>query len=948
MKWLKPFCIIVLFLPFISAQNLSNELKTEALQKINLGLFGEAIALLNNFISANPQDPSGYHYRGMCYEKRSQFEMAVYDYRSCLKLAPNNADYKKDLEAAINSWNSLLYNKIIGYKREIAINPSNPANYLEIGKCYKNLGEWEKAEKWYDDYLNREEASSDEILRFTEILSKTHHLEKGEKILKKYVEKYPDDHRLWSRYGYFTMWLGKKKISKEAFEKALALRPFFKEAMDGYDLVRGKGYVYTVNDTTIRYNYGLPVKRTYQGYLIDNLYKQIKKNPSSSETRSKLIDELVKHNRFEEVNEQLKILGKDYKDKKDFEQLKESIDQKRTNYYNLRIAEIKVKLGKNPNDRESILKLSEYLSYLDQNDDAISILKNYLINNPNDKDVKFRLAELLVWNNEYSESKLLLSDLQFSDPSNIEYNLLFGQVCTWSGDYSDEAVNALELVLSKDTDNYQALYTLANLQYQKNNLAEANLFLNKAEKINPGNEELFKLHFLLDKKKQQNILDERYRQLTKARELVTQKKCDEAIDIYRKLISLSDEVQLKKELAEAYLCKNDFENSINIYDELILNDRNNYDLLKQRAKIYSWSGNYISALNDLSKLNSIKDSDSEIKLMLADTYFYLKDFTKAKKVYDELLSVSPDSYILKQRMSWFGPTSGNEFSFSGFPAYTMLSPEANYFADNFDFLYSTYGLKCEIGLNRYLSLGIGGYSGILANDSVHTNISILKSFAISRFTKNLSLTVSVGVINFPASINRVNGEIVFRSEEKKLYSFSAGFFSMDAAQILYSPFLVEQRLISNMLKIDGNYFIKKSWKFSGDFSFFSISDKNRGNRLRLQLGKFIGKNLIAGYEYYLYSFKDQKQNYWSPENFETHSIWTEWNITDTEKLSAKLNGKLGYLPAEKFVLREFSGTASYKFNNSFTLQGSAGFSTTIQSGRGYSSTTFSLTAFWNL
>ncbi len=948
MKWSLLILISISFCPFITSQNNTNKLKSEAIHNIEIGLFGEAIELLNNYISANPQDPSGYYLRGGCYEKRSQYELAVYDYRSCIKLAQNNKEYQNDLNRAVNLWYSLLYNKIVGYEREIAINPETPVNYLEIGKCYKNLGEWEKAETWYDEYLKREEASSDEVLRYTEILSKTHHLEKGEKILKQYVEKYPDDHRLWSRYGYFTMWLGKKNESIKAFEKALALRPYFKEAMDGYDLVRGKGHVYTVNDTTSKYNYGLPVKKNYPGYLIDNLYYQLKKDPSKNEVRFKLVNELITHNRFEEAKEQINLLEKVFKGKNEFEELKTTFNKKSTQFYSQKISELKLKLEKNPNDSKSILKLSEYLNNLDQSEDAIGLLENYLSNNPNDEKVSFELAKLLAWNGEYKKAKLLLAKLLSSDSKKSDYNLLYGQVCTWSGDYSNEAVNALELVLKNDPNNFQALYTLANLQYQKNNLVDAGSLLNKAEIVNPGNEELIKLHFLISKKREQNILDERYIQLTKARELVTQKKCDDAINIYKNMISESDDIHLQKELAEAYLCKNDYESAIGIYDRLIFNDKNNFEFLKQRAKIYFWSGNYISALNDLNKLNLMDDSDSEIKLMMADSYFYLKDYSKSRKIYNEMLVESPGSYILQKRMSWFGPDSDNEFSLSGFPAYTMLSPEANYFADNFGFLYSTYGLKFELGVNQFLSLGVGGYGGILANDSVHTNLSIIKGFAIGRLTRNISLTVSGGVTNFPSSVNRFTGEIVFRAVEKKQYSFSAGFYSTDAAQILYSPFLVEQRLISNLADIRGYYFIKNSWKFGGHFSYFLVSDKNRGNRLQLQLGKIIMKNLVVGYEYYLYSFKDKKQIYWSPENFETHSIWAEWKISDTEKLSAGINGKLGYIPSEKFILREFGGNVIYKFNNYFSLQGSAGFSTTIQSGKGYSSTNFSLSAFWNI
>jgi tetratricopeptide (TPR) repeat protein len=114
-------------------------------------------------------------------------------------------------------------------------------NYCEIGKSNKPRGNRSLAEQWNYEFLKREEASADEIIRYSEILAKNGHIEKGEKILKIYVEKYPRDHRLWSRYGYFTLWLGKTKIAIEAFQTALEIRPFFLEAQDGLDQALGKG-----------------------------------------------------------------------------------------------------------------------------------------------------------------------------------------------------------------------------------------------------------------------------------------------------------------------------------------------------------------------------------------------------------------------------------------------------------------------------------------------------------------------------------------------------------------------------------------------------------------------------------------------------------------------------------------------------------------------------------
>ncbi len=318
MKSVAILSVVFLFSFNLFAQQLTDRLKTEAVEQMKYGRYGEAIDLLNRFISAEPQNPEGYNLRGVCYELRKRYEMAVYDFRSALKLNPKNIKYNSNLQRAIDAWNALLLNNIIGYKREIAINPATPINYLEIGKCCKNLGEWKKAEDWYDEYLKREEASADEIIRYSEILAKNNHISKGEPILKRFTENYPDDHRLWSRYGYFTMWLGKKQIALKAFETALELRPYFKEALDGYDLVRGKGYIYTVNDTTSRFNYGLPIKKKYKEYPIDKYYRILKSNPEDFKTRYLLISELLKNNRHQEGFDQINFFLRIKTDDKNF------------------------------------------------------------------------------------------------------------------------------------------------------------------------------------------------------------------------------------------------------------------------------------------------------------------------------------------------------------------------------------------------------------------------------------------------------------------------------------------------------------------------------------------------------------------------------------------------------------------------------------------------------
>jgi len=219
-------------------------LKKSAIDQMNAGRYGEAIDLLNKYISANPRRAEGYNLRGLSFEKRSQYQYSVLDFRRATRLEPGNEVIRRNLTRVLEVWHAQLRRKIEGHEREIAINPTNPFNYLEIGKSYRWLEEWDLAEQWYDQYLARDDnASPDEIIRYTEILAKTGSIVKGERILKIYVERYPEDWRLWSRYGYFTLWLSKYKTAKEAFEMSLSFKPFFNEAQDGLDLATRQAYV---------------------------------------------------------------------------------------------------------------------------------------------------------------------------------------------------------------------------------------------------------------------------------------------------------------------------------------------------------------------------------------------------------------------------------------------------------------------------------------------------------------------------------------------------------------------------------------------------------------------------------------------------------------------------------------------------------------------------------
>ncbi|MBT8377616.1 MAG: tetratricopeptide repeat protein [Ignavibacteria bacterium] len=943
------FSLIISFLTLLVNQQLNSQstydiLRVQAEQQMKDGKYGEAINLLNRYISANPQNAIGYNLRGLCFENRKEYKNAVYDFRSAIKLEPKNETISYNLNRVIDKWETLLYNRIVGYKREIELNPNKPTNYLEIGKCFKNIGEWEQAEKWYDEYLKREDPSADELIRYTEILAKNNHISKGEPWLKKYTEKNSDDHRLWSRYGYFTMWIGKKQTAIYAFKKSLKLRPYFKEALDGYDLVRGKGYVYTVNDTTILHNYGLPISPSSYEYPIDKYYRKISKNPDDHHSRILLVEELIDKNRFAEAETQMKVLTSTQIEENKISDLKDKLTVKKESYYWQKTNELEKKLSENLSDEKSTIELAHIYAEKKDFEKSLKLLSDFKGNFSPSTNLIYNYAQISSWagdfNTAFSETTQLLSQY----PDNIDYQLLFGKLLVWLNKDLDEAQKYLENVIKKYPNNYDALLSMSLLYLQKNELEKSKYYYGKSYELKGNDEELLKISKMLEQQIKLNYDNELYLKLEQARKYLFNKECEKAIIAFEEYLKTYDsKSKIKKELANAYLCKGDYLSAIKIYDALLIVNSIDFELRKQRAKLLYWNKNYSKAQIEFYELSLLNPEDAEVKLFLGDCYTAQKDFSNAKLVYYELLEISPSSFILMERLSWIeGP------SVHTFPAYIMLTPEANYFVDNFDFLYSTYGLRFDFGVTEFLSLAAAGYAGALGSDSITNSISIFKGIISTRFSELVSASAAFGATLFPDSESSFLTNLSLKIEKQNLYIFTANFYSMDAAQVLYSPFLVDVRLRSNVLSLQGNYIPTGDWKFSGIYSFIDVSDDNRANKLVLRFGKIFNKLIGLGYEYYYYDVNDESLLYWSPKNFESHSIWADWTVVNNSDVKADIGGKLGYIPSENFVLREFYGLAVFRLSSFISLQARLTFGSTVQAGRGYSSTSFGISAFWTL
>lgn len=944
------YIILIIILPFsnLFSQQRSESLKRRALVHMQAGRYGEAIDQLHKYVAANARKSEGYNLRGLCYEKRHDYQFAVLDFRRAVRLTPDDEEFRKNLERVQAIWHKLLYEKIEGHKREIAIDPKDPFNYLEIGKSYRWLEEWAIAEQWYDEYLRRDDnASPDEIIRYTEILSHTGSIVKGEKILKKYVDRHPDDWRLWSRYGYFTMWLGNYQNAKEAFTLALGFKPFFKEAQDGLDLANNEGYLTQQTPRSFE-----------REYPIDRYYRLLRKRPEDDKNRFKLIEELIASKRYEEANQQLEIISYTQADNERYIEMNDFISTLRDSLYESNIQEYSAQVKNDPKDKNAVIRLADAYGKLYAFEDGIEILDEYLEGIPNNEqlDMRYKLAQFSAWNYEW-EKAIEQSDILISqDPDNIDYLLIRGQISVWTVLDLDEAELMLNRVLESRPRDLNAVLALASLHSWQRNFDKAGYYVELAKEIEPNSREVEEAesNYLLHLSAFEEV--QLFQLKADAFELASVGECEEALELFDDYLSKitgpnRDELV---QYASINLCAGEFDAAVDIYDELLDEDYD-FELALQRAKANLWGGDSVRAVEEFKELSLEKPDHYLVNLLLGDSYKQSQLYPEAYETFENLLDwelEEEQQAEVEQRLEYLPPI-GLQAGLIGLvdiitPQYIGLSPTYTYFSDNQDLTFHSFGGRLDFGFTQFLTLGASFYRTMISDGSSTQYLNRILWNSTIRFSKEFSVDGGIGSFNSLSSPSKSIYYVIARYVNEKKLNMSAGFEQTDARIILYSPGLMNADLNINVFRFNTEYIHKELVKVALRYNYYTVSDGNRGNDLTLRIGKRFLEQGYFGYEYYFVDYSTPQTNYYSPQNVESHSLWGDWELEDKEKLKITLGGKLGYYPSFDNILNEIYVQAQYIPLKSLTVNGRASLGSSYRYDSSYNSFSITLSAYWNI
>jgi tetratricopeptide (TPR) repeat protein len=943
------------------AQNRGTELLELAKSHMASERFGEAIDLLNKYISQHPQEAEGYYLRGISYEKRLQYPYAALDLKRAVKLNSKNAKYKNALDRVTKVWYAQLRKRIEGYKREIAIDPSIAKNYLEIGKSYRQMEEFNLAEKWYDKYLQHDDnASADEIIRYTEILAYTKHIKKGQTILKKWVERYPKDWRLWSRYGTFSLWLGERKVAEHAFQTALGFKPYFQEALDGLDKARKMAYVTDYAPRSLE-----------KEFVVDRYYRLVKKHPENKKYLFRLIKELLKRKRYEEAYQLVLNKENQFADDPDFNKVYDKVISTREQAYQKEINKNLKRLKRNPHNTKAIKKLVQYYQNLQDYNSALDILKQFFEKYPNDKNktLRYSYAKIAAWNKDFDLAGKLLDDLLSDYPDNLKYKLMRAEILIWTNQDIDRADNYLQQVLAKEPDNVEALIAAGSLELLHQDPEKAQVFADKVKSIDPNNDDLGELQTQIDLLKQRMEQEKLQRILDEGRSYVLDSNCAEALPYYEEYLQKAQPNDLiKKEYGDVLFCAGDYEDALQQYDEVLQNGYM-YEAALQKAKVYFTMGDSLDALYQFKEVVKEDSSEFEPRLYLGDTYVKIGAYDSARAVYDTLKTWDLDSTQLAQvemRYKWI-PVTGLIGIIQSFPTSIGFSPTVSFYSDNIHFSMLNYGGSLEFGALSWLSLGVGINKFTLSSQYGFRDFVLLKFSLFAHYWKYFSGSLSFGSMKTAGYNPFGDMEARIRFEKKKNYMAEGYYLKRDAGLLLFSPGLINSvwsvespRIYSSLYRMKGYFYHKSGIRIRSHFDYISISDGNEGNYFQFRMGKQYD-SLEVGYEYYYANFKydislyqdstvlaSNKPYYYSPQNFYTHSVYAEYIMQNDKDLSIKIGGKLGYAPSSGFMIFEGYGKVVYKPIETLTVTAQLGAGNSTRDVSNYRSLSGVISAYWNI
>jgi hypothetical protein len=178
---------------------------------------------------------------------------------------------------------------------------------------------------------------------------------------------------------------------------------------------------------------------------------------------------------------------------------------------------------------------------------------------------------------------------------------------------------------------------------------------------------------------------------------------------------------------------------------------------------------------------------------------------------DKMKLDSTQTSIVQLRYNWL-PVTGFRSFINSFPTYALITPTSSFYSDNIGIKNYNQGLRLDLGVTSFLTVGVEGFRTLLNYNSINLISNTYRWDLTFRFSDRTIFALDFGD-NYYSNYYSTTyiqpiAEIILRTEEPAHYLAYGDFNRNDASQVIYSSYLITNRLRADLTRGGGYYQFK--------------------------------------------------------------------------------------------------------------------------------------------
>lgn len=502
----------------------------------------------------------------------------------------------------------------------------------------------------------------------------------------------------------------------------------------------------------------------------------------------------------------------------------------------------------------------------------------------NQEEIEKLLGEAYVISGDYENAIRQYREILKKEPKNIKARIALADILSWQKKYN-EAISEYEKVLEIEPHNLEIEKKVAKIYLWKEDYKKAEELFKDIIKGNP--QELEAKVYLADIFSYTKEFDKAislYREVLKQKEdpevkkkladvLSWDKKYQKALDSYNELLDEKDDVKMRLQKARILGWAREYDKSAKEYQKILDTSYNKDIELEMKAKLSYWNNRVQRTIRYYKELIDTNPKNLEAMFDLSQIYSYQSMWEEAIKLYNHILAISPNHFRSKEGLEKVNLISKHIFLKTGYEFFEADSSDRVNDINRhrlFNQLSLPLNSKTSLGINyNFINRSFSDFRDVSEND-VKLKLSYREApywwasgfYELIDYTKNID------------SIHTFGGGFNFRT-----FDIGTSSISFEREPLENSSTVIDGEYYRDNYKWRSYLDINKRLKFGLDYLYSNYSDDNYKYEPGVDILYYFSlepRRFSIKYRYTYQEFDRKVGEYFSPQDFLTHSLQLNW------------------------------------------------------------------------